>query len=173
MSTASRGQQSPTRTPVPRLVGGVLFTISALGASSQSLEVQQKLGELRAYYTFPASSIRARRRSRFGSLARQWREDTQWLSSTTEMAMHPAYQAIIGMGAEALPMIIADLREHSGHWYWALKAISNEDPVPPMNRGNIRQMREAWLNWAEQKGIRTDDDLELAADCTSPFPVAE
>ncbi|MBI5865351.1 MAG: hypothetical protein HZB38_12750 [Planctomycetes bacterium] len=97
--------------------------------------------------------MRNRRRERFQRLARQWREDTRWLSSTTDIAMHPAYQAIIGMGPEALPMIVDDLRENAGHWYWALKAISNEDPVPPGDRGAIKRMKAAWLRWAEEKGI--------------------
>jgi hypothetical protein len=151
----------------------VLLTISALGASSQSIEVQRQLGELRTYYMFPASSIRDRRKARFRRLAREWREDTGFLSSTTEKSMHPAYQMIIGMGPDALPMIIADLRENSGHWYWALKAISSEDPVSPANRGNIRLMRDAWLTWADQKGIGSNDQFELAPDSASPFPVVE
>jgi len=67
--------------------------------------------------------------------------------------MHPAYQAIIGMGAAALPMILEDLRQNSGHWYWALKAISNEDPVVPGDRGSIKKMRNAWLQWGETKGL--------------------
>ena len=67
--------------------------------------------------------------------------------------MHPAYQAIIGMGADALSMILEDLRLNSGHWYWALKAISNEDPVVPSNRGSIKKMKEAWLQWGEAKGL--------------------
>lgn len=173
MSSSQYQSHSPVRRSVPGMVGSVLLAVSALGASAQSIQLQQQLGELHSYYSFPASSIRDRRRLRFRSLSRQWQEDTQWLSSTTEIAMHPAYQAIIGMGSEALPMILADLREHSGHWYWALKAISNEDPVPPASRGSIRQMKAAWLQWAEQKGITTDGDFELAVDHTSPFPVVE
>jgi hypothetical protein len=106
-------------------------------------------------------------------LAREWREETRWISSTTEIAMHPAYQAIIGMGSDALPMIMADLRENSGHWYWALRAISNEDPVPPANRGNIRLMKDAWLSWAHQKGISSNDESELAPDNASLVPIVE
>lgn len=67
--------------------------------------------------------------------------------------MHPAYQAIIGMGPDALPFILEDLRQNAGHWYWALKAISNEDPVVPRDRGSIRNMKTAWLRWGETKGL--------------------
>jgi hypothetical protein len=43
--------------------------------------------------------------ARFRELARQWKEATLLLSSITEMATHPAYQQIIGMGRAALPWI--------------------------------------------------------------------
>ncbi|MCI0379537.1 MAG: hypothetical protein L0215_18160 [Gemmataceae bacterium] len=142
---------------MPVTIGNWLVAVSAVGASSQSIQLQQELRNLRAYYEFPATSIRDRRRERFNRLARQWREDTLWLSSTTEIAMHPAYQAIIGMGTDALPLILEDLRTNSGHWYWALKAISNEDPVPPTDRGVIRKMKAAWLKWGQQKGISAND----------------
>jgi hypothetical protein len=100
-----------------------------------------------------ASSKRDRRKQRFEQLARKWREETQWLSSTTDLAMHPAYQAIIGMGPDALPMILTELEANSGYWYWALKAISNEDPVPPSDRGAIKKMRAAWLRWGKEKAL--------------------
>jgi len=124
-----------------------------MGASTQSVQLQRQLNELTGYYALPASSRRDPRRDRFRSLAQQWRNETQWLSSTTEVAMNPAYQAIIGMGAEALPMILEDLRQNSGHWFWALKAISNEDPVVPRDRGSIKKMKGAWLQWGQTKGL--------------------
>lgn len=153
MSSIDTQRRVPMRSNWPVVVGSFLLAVSALGASSQSIQLQQELEKLRTCCEFPASSSHDRRRERFRRLARQWREDTQWLSSTTEIAMHPAYQAIIGMGPEALPMILEDLRINSGHWFWALKAISNEDPVPPGDRGVMKKMKAAWFRWAEQKGI--------------------
>jgi hypothetical protein len=154
MSSTDSLRRVPTRSNLPvALVGNLLLAVSAGGASPQSIQLQQELGNLCSYYAFPASSFRVRRRERFGRLAGQWREDTQWLSSTTEIAMHPAYQAIIGMGADALPLILEDLHDNSGHWYWALKAISTEDPVPPCDRGAIKKMKEAWLRWGAEKGF--------------------
>ena len=130
----------------------VLFYVSAMGASAQSVQLQDQLQQVRVHYALPASSRRDPR-ERFRSLARRWRSETQWLSSTTEIAMNPAYQAIIGMGADALPLILEELRHNSGHWYWALKAISNEDPVVPRDRGSVRKMKDAWLRWGETKGL--------------------
>ena len=42
----------------------------------------------------------AERRADFGALAVQWMRETRHLSSDHEIAMHPSYQRIIGMGAE-------------------------------------------------------------------------
>jgi len=139
--------------PAIGVAANLLFAVSAIGASSQSVNLATQLRNVSVHRSFPASSRRDPRRDRFRSLAQQWRSETQWLSSTTEVAMNPAYQAIIGMGAEALPMILEDLRQNSGHWYWALKAISNEDPVVPRDRGSIKKMRGAWLRWGETKGL--------------------
>ena len=89
---------------------------------------------------------------KFRELCREWKEATVFTSSTTELAMQPAYQQIIGMGREVLPLLFAELRSIPDHWFWALKAITGEDPVPPLAQGNVRLMAQAWLDWADQHG---------------------
>lgn len=66
--------------------------------------------------------------------------------------MHRAYQRIIGMGQEALPYILEDLRTRGGQWFWALNAITGMSPVPPDASGNARRVREAWLQWGKDRG---------------------
>jgi hypothetical protein len=66
--------------------------------------------------------------------------------------MHPAYQRIIGLGTAAVPLILAELEKDLDQWFWALKAITGEDPVPPESRGKMREMADAWLNWGRKKG---------------------
>jgi len=89
---------------------------------------------------------------RFHQLAAEWKEATLLTSSGTEMLLHPAYQRIIGMGQEAVPLILAELRREPDHWFWALKAITGEDPVVNGDRGKLACMADAWLNWAQQRG---------------------
>ncbi len=146
----------PTLVRVPSIVAGTLLSVIPLAASSHAIQLENQVADVRAYLESAPSNKRNRRRQRFLALANKWREDTKWLSSTNEIAMHPAYQAIIGMGQEAIPMILEDLRKNSGHWYWALKAIAQEDPVHRSERGSINRMKQAWLRWAEQKGILND-----------------
>jgi hypothetical protein len=89
---------------------------------------------------------------RFRELVRQWKEATQFVSSVTDMVTHPAYQQIIGMGKDVLPLILAELRREPDHWFWALQAITHENPVSPEDRGQIQAMTRAWLDWAAAHG---------------------
>ena len=90
---------------------------------------------------------------RFQRLARIWSEECAHLSSIREMVLHPAYQQVVGMGPSALPFIFAELERRPDHWFWALRAITQEDPVPPEHRGNVAQMTRDWLEWSGRKGI--------------------
>jgi hypothetical protein len=89
---------------------------------------------------------------RFGDLVRQWKAATTFTSSGAEIALHPAYQQIIGMGKDAIPLILEELQREEDHWFWALKSITGADPAPPGDRGNLPKMTAAWLGWAETNG---------------------
>ncbi len=89
----------------------------------------------------------------FTQLAREWEDATRCTSSLTEMVIHPAYQRIIGLGPAALPMIFRELSRNPDHWFWALTAITGEDPVPPAARGKLSEMAEAWLQWGTTRGF--------------------
>lgn len=88
----------------------------------------------------------------FNRLAREWKEDTAFESSPTRLALHPAYQRIIGLGRRALPLILTELRQEPGHWFWALRSIAGENPVPSEMVGDVEAMRRLWLDWGRQQG---------------------
>ena len=98
------------------------------------------------------SSRQAEIETTFAALAKQWREENRGVSSTNQMCMHPAYQQIIGMGEPIITLLLRELEKKSGRWFWALKSISREDPVPPEYRGNTKEMTKAWLEWGKQRG---------------------
>jgi hypothetical protein len=68
------------------------------------------------------------------------------------MAMHPAYQRIIGMGPRVVPLILRELRRKPDHWFWALTAITGQDPIRPEDAGDILRMTQAWLDFGERQG---------------------
>jgi hypothetical protein len=88
----------------------------------------------------------------FEQLASKWKVETGMLSRLDEKYTHTAYQQIIGMGEAAIPFILRDLKETRGHWFWALRAISGESPVPQQSAGDINKVIEAWLEWGRKKG---------------------
>ena len=88
----------------------------------------------------------------FRQLAERWREETQFLSSTTAICTHPAYQRIIGLGPRVIPLILAELAREPGQWFWALRALTGENPVPPDDQGRVQAMADAWLAWGRQNG---------------------
>lgn len=100
----------------------------------------------------PNAECSAELEATFHQLAEQWNAETAHLSSATQMAMHPAYQRIIGMGPAVLPFIFRELEKKPDHWYWALRAITGEDPVPPEYAGKIAKMAEVWLSYAREHG---------------------
>ena len=90
----------------------------------------------------------------FHSLVEQWKSETRGISSTEQMSVHPAYQQIIGMGRDVIPLLLRELENNSGRWFWALKSISREEPVMPEQRGKTKEMITAWLNWGREKGYK-------------------
>jgi hypothetical protein len=88
----------------------------------------------------------------FRELAQQWRQERGPVSSTTQLAMYPSYQRIIGLGAAVVPLLLRELERQPDHWFWALKAITGADPVPAASRGKLREVAEAWLAWGREQG---------------------
>ncbi len=90
---------------------------------------------------------------RFRKLAAEWKEQSQYMSNTTTMAMLRPYQAIIGMGLPVVPLILEALRDDPDHWFWALEVITDANPIPDDAKGVVSVMREAWLNWGREQGL--------------------
>ena len=103
------------------------------------------------YYT-PISRQWANPTFRFYNLKKEWGDNITGLSSITEISMHPSYQQIIGMGPVAIPLIMWEMTQEPNHWFWALKSITGEDPVDQSQRGNMKYMTDAWVNWGRKQG---------------------
>lgn len=77
-----------------------------------------------------------------------------FLSSVHEIAKHPAYREIVEMGQLALPLILRELEQRPGHWFWALREITKENPVLPEHRGVVAAMAQDWIDWGKRAGLR-------------------
>jgi len=90
-------------------------------------------------------------RSEFETLTEQWRKDTHHLSQVSKKVTHPAYFRIIGMGEAVVPLLLEKLRDRPSHWFVALQATANANPVA--DGASPAQAREAWLEWGKSRGL--------------------
>ena len=91
---------------------------------------------------------------RFRRLAAVWRAETAYVSSSSELVAHPAFQEIVRIGPAAIPFLLRELANRTGHWHRVLRRITGVDPVLPADRGNIDKAREAWLQWGKEHGYK-------------------
>src|SRR5438445_12355555 len=104
--------------------------------------------------TVPTKKPTETTKERFNRLAAIWKSETRFVSSTTKMAEHPAYQEIIAMGDEVVPLILRELESKPDHWFKALRAITGAQPVPREDAGNVSLMAKAWLTWGREHGYQ-------------------
>jgi hypothetical protein len=88
----------------------------------------------------------------FDDLAKTWKKETGHLSNVSKKCTHPAYQRIIGLGPGAVPLILRDLKASHDDWFWALTAITGDNPINERDAGDVARMTEAWLRWGRANG---------------------
>jgi hypothetical protein len=87
----------------------------------------------------------------FRVLVERWKAETVHSSLVQTQVQHPAYQRIIGMGQQAVPLILDEMRRRPDHWFWALHAITGEQPASP--GATFGEAAEAWLAWGRTRGL--------------------
>jgi len=92
----------------------------------------------------------------FRRLVNKLQRETAHYSSMSKTIDHPAYQAIINMGPQAIPLVLAELQQRPGHWFAALQTLTNANPVPPASAGKIKEMAHAWIEWGKTQGSIDD-----------------
>jgi hypothetical protein len=137
---------------------GIILPMWENFAIAQGLEVdairliEQSLGGSDSDHDFPVKL--SKRPSpfelEFRTLVDQWRNDTQHTSSIKRMVQHPAYQRIIEMGSEVLPLLFRELNARRDHWLVALNIITGEDPA--LEGSTFTEAVDAWLAWGREKG---------------------
>ncbi|MEY2493854.1 MAG: hypothetical protein QOJ45_346 [Verrucomicrobiota bacterium] len=87
----------------------------------------------------------------FEGLRQKWENETAIDSSVAKKSMHPAYQRIIGMGPDVIPLILRDLRRRRAHWFWALNAITGDSPAD--GESTVECAIDAWIRWGKDRGL--------------------
>jgi|SRR5947209_4325670 len=124
----------------PKPVGHLFYTVRVPALTSDTFLIPTPL--LR-----PQGEVEAE----VERLADEWERGTLVISSPTEAVIHRAYQRIIGFGPQAVPAVIRRLQATHRYWFWALAAMTGENPAEGIV--HVDEAVEAWVNWAQTKGI--------------------
>ena len=89
---------------------------------------------------------------KFYTLAKQWENEVAGMSSIAQMSLHPHYREIISMGTKIVPLLLSELKKNPLYWLAALSAITGENPIKPEQRGRVKQMASAWIEWGRNQG---------------------
>ena len=89
---------------------------------------------------------------KFTILVETWKRDSQFLSSTGDMAELDSYKQIIEMGSSAIPLILRELQREPDYLFTALQQISGTNPVTEAELGRLQLMTDAWLRWGQRHG---------------------
>lgn len=100
--------------------------------------------------------------STFNVLADKWEKDTALYSFMGQMVQHYAYQQILSMREEAIPLIMARIERQGGLWHHALETISGV-PTPAgianlktegWHTVKVKEANAAWLQWGKEQGYK-------------------
>ena len=105
-------------------------------------------------------AIREVREEFFHSVREEWLQERPRGADVAGMIAHPAYQRIIQMGQDAIPLILQELQKRPDHWFPALHTITGANPVPEVAQGNLTKMTDAWLYWGRQNGYLQQSDVD-------------
>jgi hypothetical protein len=87
----------------------------------------------------------------FGRLRQIWTEETAFTSTLSQRVMHSAYQRIIGLGPQVIPLILQEFTSgRVEHWFWALIAVSGEDAA--VGQQSLSDAAECWVSWGRERG---------------------
>ncbi len=100
--------------------------------------------------------------AKFRALAVDWL-DSQTGKSRVDFS-HPSHQQIIGMGQIAIPFILKEIANQTGHWFHAIRSIVGTTPVPADARGDLNAATTAWLTWGAENGYGRIEDLKGQLD---------
>lgn len=122
------------------------IAVQCEGLKAQITELQNMITRQKQQPAMEAIS------ERFCSLVERWRQTRGHHSRVDRLVTNEAYQAIIGIGPPAIPLLLKEMEQRPSHWDWALRAITQVDPVPKEMWGDIKQIAAAWVTWGRENG---------------------
>lgn len=89
----------------------------------------------------------------FERRAESWEQETEFSSSITDIVTQEDYLRIIAMGSDVVPLILRRLESSRRYWFRALELLTQAQPVPEGDLGDIEAMAARWLGWGRAHGL--------------------
>lgn len=74
-------------------------------------------------------------------------------SRLREWLFSEEYVAIVGLGPRVVPHLLVDLRKHVRPWFFALRALTRQDPTVGVSPGNFEELARHWVAWGVEQEI--------------------
>jgi hypothetical protein len=102
----------------------------------------------------PSSSQAAlsQNEKKFQFYLQKWKDETGGDSSLTNITSNMNYLRIIGIGAQAIPLILRELQRQPAPWFVALRAITENDNVGRNFPGDFKKKAFEWIQWGKDNG---------------------
>jgi hypothetical protein len=88
----------------------------------------------------------------FYAVLHRWRSEIAFISDPDKIAEHPSFKALVTNADLVLPLIIDELRKEPSYLVWVLDDAFDEHPYLSSQIGNLTEMSNAWIAWAERNG---------------------
>lgn len=88
----------------------------------------------------------------FYAVLRRWLSETAIYSDPDKITAHPSFAALVQNAELVTPLIIEELRRSPSLLVWVLDDAFQDRPYPPTSVGNIEEMANGWIAWAEKNG---------------------
>jgi len=86
--------------------------------------------------------------NKFKKLVKQWRAESEHLSSVKDAMTLDSYRQIIRMGEPAIGLILLELKERPHFWFGALREITGEKQIG--RDLTFEEAVAAWLKWGHE-----------------------
>lgn len=90
---------------------------------------------------------------KFERLAVWWESGTMHFSSSRMMKEHPAFQQLVDLGPDIIPLAMERLKRDLGVFWFLVLLELVDNPPDTAVEGDMAEMRKRWVEW-EKKAIR-------------------